>query len=82
MKLCTFHHAGSLRVGAVVGDEIVDLSEAAPELPRDLVGLLAAGEGALRAAEAAVQRATRRLPLEPAKLAAPILRPPSRSKAP
>jgi 2-keto-4-pentenoate hydratase/2-oxohepta-3-ene-1,7-dioic acid hydratase in catechol pathway len=47
-----------------------------PELPRDLVGLLAAGEGALRAADGAARQARRRLPLASAKLAAPILRPP------
>jgi 2-keto-4-pentenoate hydratase/2-oxohepta-3-ene-1,7-dioic acid hydratase in catechol pathway len=76
MKLCTFHHAGSLRVGAVAGDEVVDFAEAAPGLPGDLVALLAAGDGALHAAESAVRRASRRLPLASLKLAAPILRPP------
>jgi 2-keto-4-pentenoate hydratase/2-oxohepta-3-ene-1,7-dioic acid hydratase in catechol pathway len=76
MKLCTFHRAGSLRVGVVLDDEVVDLAEAAPELPRELSELLAAGEGVLRAAAEAAARARNRLPLESLRLAAPIPRPP------
>jgi 2-keto-4-pentenoate hydratase/2-oxohepta-3-ene-1,7-dioic acid hydratase in catechol pathway len=76
MKLCTFSRAGALRAGVVDGDELVDLSTAAPELPRDLVALLAAGSDALARARQAATSARERLPLASVTLAAPILRPP------
>jgi 2-keto-4-pentenoate hydratase/2-oxohepta-3-ene-1,7-dioic acid hydratase in catechol pathway len=76
MKLCTFSHAGATRLGVVAGDEIVDLATAAPELPQEMVALLAAGESARTAAAEAVARATSRLPLDSVHLCAPILYPP------
>jgi 2-keto-4-pentenoate hydratase/2-oxohepta-3-ene-1,7-dioic acid hydratase in catechol pathway len=76
MKLCTFRRGPEHRVGVIVGDGVVDLAEAAPELPGELCALLAAGEGALRRAAAAASGARSRLPLESLSLAAPLLRPP------
>jgi 2-keto-4-pentenoate hydratase/2-oxohepta-3-ene-1,7-dioic acid hydratase in catechol pathway len=76
VKLCTFSRAGALHVGVVDGDELVDLSTAAPELPRDLVALLAAGSDALACARQAATSARERLPLAAVALAAPIPRPP------
>jgi 2-keto-4-pentenoate hydratase/2-oxohepta-3-ene-1,7-dioic acid hydratase in catechol pathway len=76
MKLCTFVHGGRTGVGVVVEDEVVDLAAAAPELPGDLVGLLAAGDPALRRAAAAANKTGSRLPLASLRLASPILRPP------
>jgi 2-keto-4-pentenoate hydratase/2-oxohepta-3-ene-1,7-dioic acid hydratase in catechol pathway len=76
MKLCTFEHAEALRPGVVVGEEVVDLAAAAPELPRDLVALLAAGPAALERARSAAATAAARVPLTSVRLAAPILRPP------
>jgi 2-keto-4-pentenoate hydratase/2-oxohepta-3-ene-1,7-dioic acid hydratase in catechol pathway len=76
MKLCTFEHAGTLRAGVVVDDEVVDLATAAPDLPREAGSLLAAGDAGLRAAETAASRAKQRIPLERVQLRAPILRPP------
>ena len=76
MKLCTFSRAGALRVGVVVEDAIVDLSQAAPDLPRELVALLAAGKAALARAQTAAANARERLPLASTALAAPIQRPP------
>ncbi len=53
MRLLTFDKAGTPTPGARRGDDIVDLSVAAPELAGDLLGLLRAGPEALdRAAEA------------------------------
>ena len=46
MKLVTFAHDGLARLGAVVGNEVVDGS-AAPGLPRDMLGFLEAGRSAL-----------------------------------
>ena len=76
MKLCTFVHGGRTAVGVVLEDEVVDLAAAAPELPGDLVGLLAAGDTALRRADAAAKQAGSRIPLASVRLASPILRPP------
>ena len=72
MKLVTFTHGGSTRVGVAVGDEIVDLAAAAPGLPRDMRGLLEAGRPALEAAEAAAARAPRRLARAELRLEAPV----------
>ncbi|RIL08183.1 MAG: hypothetical protein DCC71_00070 [Proteobacteria bacterium] len=76
MKLCTFHSGDATRVGVVVDGAVVDLSEAAPALPREMAALLAAGPEALRRAAAAASNATRRLALDSVRLAPPILRPP------
>jgi 2-keto-4-pentenoate hydratase/2-oxohepta-3-ene-1,7-dioic acid hydratase in catechol pathway len=76
MKLCTFSHAGAVRVGVVIDDGVVDLAAAAPELPREMTALLAAGEDALHAAANAALRAGHRLSLDAVRLMAPILRPP------
>ena len=38
MRLCTFRDAGSAKLGVVQDDGVVDLAEAAPELPREMIG--------------------------------------------
>jgi len=76
MKLCRFARAGAPRLGVVFDEELVDLSLAAPELPRDLVALLAAGPAALARARTAAANARERLALGEVALAAPIARPP------
>ena len=76
MKLCTFSHGGATRVGVVTDDGVVDLAAAAPELPRELTALLAAGDAALHAAANAAARAKGRLAQDAVRLAPPILRPP------
>jgi 2-keto-4-pentenoate hydratase/2-oxohepta-3-ene-1,7-dioic acid hydratase in catechol pathway len=76
LKLCTFLRDGAHRVGAVDGESVVDLSLAAPTLPRELVALLAAGPRAIAEAKNAAAHARERLPLASVALAAPILRPP------
>jgi 2-keto-4-pentenoate hydratase/2-oxohepta-3-ene-1,7-dioic acid hydratase in catechol pathway len=76
MKLCTFEHAGAARIGVVIDESVVDLAAAAPDLPREMTALLAAGDAALRAASDAAARAVRRLTLDSVRLLAPILRPP------
>ena len=50
MRLTTFTHAGSRRIGVVTDDGIVDLAQADPSLPRDMIGLLAGGSDALATA--------------------------------
>ena len=75
MKIATFTHSTSTRIGLVLDDSIVDLAAEAPELPRDMIAFLAEGAPAMeRARRAAGGR--RRIPLTELKLEAPILRPP------
>jgi 2-keto-4-pentenoate hydratase/2-oxohepta-3-ene-1,7-dioic acid hydratase in catechol pathway len=76
MKLCTFAHEKNTRIGVVADAGVVDLAAAAPELPREMSALLAAGPDALRRAASAAANARGRLPLASLTLCAPILRPP------
>ena len=57
MRLVAFELSGAPRLGICEGDRVVDLAEAAPDLPRDLPGLLSAGAAALAAAERAARQA-------------------------
>lgn len=76
MKLITFSHDGSTRIGVVAGDDVVDLAAAAPALPTSMIGLLELGPAGLEAAQAAADAATATLPLDAVQLEAPVLRPP------
>lgn len=76
MKLATFTHSGQARVGVVENDQVVDLSAAAPSLPREMVAFLQAGQAALDGASTAVREAGHRLPLAEVRLEAPVPRPP------
>jgi 2-keto-4-pentenoate hydratase/2-oxohepta-3-ene-1,7-dioic acid hydratase in catechol pathway len=73
MKLATFSHQGKTRIGIVRGDGIVDLSTVAPELPRDMIGLLE-DEAALARAKAVAGDAPV-MALADVTLRAPILKP-------
>jgi 2-keto-4-pentenoate hydratase/2-oxohepta-3-ene-1,7-dioic acid hydratase in catechol pathway len=75
MKLATFTESDRTRLGVVQGDRIVDLSLAAPDLPRGMLALLAAGPDALAAAARAAEGAAT-LALVDVHLEAPIARPP------
>ena len=78
MKIATFTADGVTRIGVVGDAEIIDLSEAAPELPREMTALLEAGPDALARAADAAARAKARRPLADVRLESPILRPPRR----
>ena len=77
MRLLSFDKHGSATVGVRIDDEVIDLSVAAPELPRDMIALLAAGPDALSAASqaAASSGAGARRPLEGLRHLTPIPRP-------
>ena len=77
MRLVTFDRNGAKRLGVCVGDSVVDLSEAAPDLPRDLVALIRAGTDALAAAERAAKDASAgaRIPLAQVQFLPPVTRP-------
>ena len=72
MKLATFTQRDATRVGVVVGEEIVDLAAAAPELPREMAALLAAD--ALDAVRRAADSGPR-LALTEVRLEAPVAKP-------
>jgi 2-keto-4-pentenoate hydratase/2-oxohepta-3-ene-1,7-dioic acid hydratase in catechol pathway len=75
MKLVTFTHGGTTRIGLVEDNEVVDLSRSAPELPNEMVAFLEAGPRALSVAHAAAADG-HRISLSDVVLEAPIARPP------
>ncbi len=76
MRLATFSQAGTTRIGVVRGESVVDLASAAPELPRDMIGFLAAGQRARQRAGEAADASGAHLPLADVVLEAPVPRPP------
>src|SRR5688572_24960271 len=77
MLLVSFSHRDHVRVGVLdrPRNEIVDLSQTASELPRDMISFIAAGTKALQAARAAVAGGKGRIKSASAKIIAPIPRP-------
>lgn len=75
MKLVTYGESGQERIGAVVGDEIVDLRSADESLPGTVLGVLEA-DAVEAVSRAVVSGAGERTPLDGARLASPIPRPP------
>jgi acylpyruvate hydrolase len=57
MRLVSFEHAGMARLGLIESDTVIDPSEAAPNLPRDLAGMIRAGASSFAAAAQAVKTA-------------------------
>jgi 2-keto-4-pentenoate hydratase/2-oxohepta-3-ene-1,7-dioic acid hydratase in catechol pathway len=53
MQLVTFTQGQATRIGTLRGTTITDLAQAAPQLPRDMIGLLSAGTSALDTARRA-----------------------------
>jgi len=72
MKLATFRHSGTTRLGIVAAEEVVDLASAAPDLPRGMRAFLAAGRAALDAAAEAVEAGRHRIALSEVHLEAPV----------
>ncbi len=79
MKLVTFTHRAATRIGIWLEAQntILDLRQAAPTLPQDMIAFLAAGADALAQARAALANppAGAWLPLDEVTLLAPIPRP-------
>ena len=79
MRLVTFRTDGGARLGAVIGERVLDLAKA--DVPSDMLAFIDAGEPAWERARQAVQRAEANgggvelLPLRGARLLAPIPRP-------
>ena len=76
MKIGTFTRGGSTRIGLVVGDEIIDLAAAAPELPTEMTAFLAAGRDAMAKAEQVARSGAPRFALGDVTLESPVMRPP------
>jgi 2-keto-4-pentenoate hydratase/2-oxohepta-3-ene-1,7-dioic acid hydratase in catechol pathway len=64
------------RLGVVLDGSIVDLRDAAPDLPAEMPDLLALGEDGLKKTLDAANGDAKRIPLEDVRLMAPIARPP------
>ncbi|MNQ89391.1 Ureidoglycolate lyase [compost metagenome] len=75
MKIATFTHGGKTRIGKVLDDEILDLSQVCPGLPTEMVSFLAAGEEAMEAARRASGRPGAIYPLRAVRLQAPVQSP-------
>ncbi len=75
MKLATFTHRKRRRIGVVTDAGIIDLSEAAPALPTEMVAFLESGESAMQQARRAGSEGTP-IPLADVHIDAPLLRPP------
>jgi len=78
MHLVTFNQAEHTRIGIWDRDraEIIDLSRCAPELPRDMLGLITQGASALSIAKQCLSSGEARLPLAQVSLLAPLPQPP------
>ncbi|MEK9683906.1 MAG: fumarylacetoacetate hydrolase family protein [Rhodospirillaceae bacterium] len=48
MRLLAFHKNGSQHIGVLTGEEVIDLSIAAPSLPKELVEIIEGGENTLK----------------------------------
>ena len=75
MKLVTFTDSASTRIGVIKGEQIVDLSLAAPTLPHDMVSLLAGGDEAMAEAKRAAESAEATVAVDAVTLNSPILAP-------
>ncbi len=81
MKLVTFAHQGAERLGVLqsgeVGERVIDLNQADPRLPADMIGFLQGGAEAMGLAVKAVAAATpaQRLARSAVALRAPVPRP-------
>jgi 2-keto-4-pentenoate hydratase/2-oxohepta-3-ene-1,7-dioic acid hydratase in catechol pathway len=72
MRLGSIATAEGDRPCVVVGGEVVDLVEAAPQLPRTVSGILASGRAGLERVREAVERQPRRRALAEVRLAPPV----------
>ncbi len=76
MRLITFTHANSTRIGLLDADEVLDLCTADPTLPREMRAFLEAGDDAMERARTALAAGGSRLARADVHLESPILRPP------
>ena len=75
MKLVTFTHSQRTRIGVVVDEMVIDLSESAPELPLTMLEFLEAGTTAMEKAKSVSADTTGKIPLSDVRLEAPVPNP-------
>lgn len=75
MKLATFTYNGVTSIGKVDGEQIIDLAAAVPEMPRDMVALIAAGAPALAQLASMQSGAGDAIALKEVTLKAPVQNP-------
>ena len=77
MHLVTYIESTQSRVGVLdtLRDEVIDLTKAAPDLPRNMLDFITRGDAALAEAKSALDSNLHRLPLAQVQLLAPIPRP-------
>jgi 2-keto-4-pentenoate hydratase/2-oxohepta-3-ene-1,7-dioic acid hydratase in catechol pathway len=74
MRLVAFDDGGTARLGVIQGEVVVDLSRAAPELPRDMIGLIRGGGFAAAAEAARKAKAEATRPLQGLRFRPPVER--------
>ena len=77
MRLVTMSIGGRARVGLVLGDEVVDLTDPAVGLPATIVEVLTLGDDARPGLERAAMSTANRVALADVRLLAPVPRPPA-----
>ena len=75
MRLISFTESLNTRIGLLQGDHIIDLSQVAPSLPKDMLSFLEAGDGAMLQA-AQHTSASRHYSALDVAIEAPLARPP------
>ncbi len=75
MKLVTFTHDGSTRIGRLEDGYVVDLARVNADLPRQMIDLLKAGDAAMQRARLAPASAAAKIPLAAVRLEAPVPNP-------
>jgi len=75
MRLVTFEHGGTRRLGVRSGESIIDLSKADPSLPTNLRDFLAAGDDAMNRAKAASEKGEHGISASEVTICAPINNP-------
>ena len=76
MKLATFAREGRRSIGIVTDDALVDLADAMPGCPPDMLAFLERGPEAIALARQAAHRDATRIPIADVTIEAPIRRPP------
>jgi 2-keto-4-pentenoate hydratase/2-oxohepta-3-ene-1,7-dioic acid hydratase in catechol pathway len=76
-RLATFRNNGGTRIGVLDTDraEIVDLRQAKPDLPADMLGFVRLGARGIEAARRALSSGRHRIALEEVEIRAPLPRP-------
>jgi ureidoglycolate lyase len=75
MKLATFETGGQAQLGVVASDRVIPLNSAAPGLPTDMIGLIAAWPKVEAEVRAIAAAGTNAIGLDTVRLLAPIRRP-------